>query len=338
MTLGALFTFSALLSPLPAMAQDTSAQEARATQTYNDAVDAGQAHRYDEACRGFSNAAVLYENAIGSLMGQSMATEEDRDYIKSYANHLQASADQAKKAAKAACYLRDNPEPDSASSSPAQGSSDLSDSNLGEQQAGVVRTIQLAQSQYQDADRKNKAGDSAGACASARLSADNFAKVSKTLKANRALAATFTQVDQLYANGDQVATDRDNVFCRTSQGSVSMQPKINTALTTQAVTGQFEGAYVCGQGKTALRLDLQAGPDGRLAGTFTFGGSNGVPAGSFAMSGRWNPNGFVLSGDHWINQPDGFSMVDLVGHLAGVGRLSGEVKAQGCNSFDVTRR
>lgn len=108
--LGALFTFSALLSPLPALAQDTSTLEARATQTFNDAVDAGQAHRYDEACRGFNNAAVLYENAIGSLMGQSMATEEDRDYVKRYANMLQGRADEAKKAAKAACYLRDHPE------------------------------------------------------------------------------------------------------------------------------------------------------------------------------------------------------------------------------------
>ncbi len=107
---GALFTFSALLGPMPALAQDTSTQEARATETYNDAVDAVQAHRYDAACRGFNNAAVMYENAIGSLMGQSMATEEARDYIKRYADMLQASADQAKKAAKAACYLRDNPE------------------------------------------------------------------------------------------------------------------------------------------------------------------------------------------------------------------------------------
>jgi hypothetical protein len=108
--LGALLTFSALLGPVAAMAQDTSTQEARATETYNDAVDAAQAHRYDAACRGFNNAAVMYENAINSLYGQSMATEEDRDYIKSYANNLQASADQAKKAAKAACYLRDHPE------------------------------------------------------------------------------------------------------------------------------------------------------------------------------------------------------------------------------------
>jgi len=108
--LGALFTFSALLGPVAAVAQDTSTQEARATETYNDAVDAAQAHRYDAACRGFNNAAVMYENAIGSLMGQSMATEEDRDYIKRYADMLQGRADEAKKAAKAACYLRDHPE------------------------------------------------------------------------------------------------------------------------------------------------------------------------------------------------------------------------------------
>ena len=107
---GALITIAVLLSAVPAAAQDTSTQEARATETYNDAVDAVQAHRYDAACRGFNNAAIMYENAIGSLMGQSMATEEDRDYIKRYADMLQGRADAAKKAAKAACYLRDNPE------------------------------------------------------------------------------------------------------------------------------------------------------------------------------------------------------------------------------------
>ena len=107
---GALGIIAVLLSAVPAAAQVTSTQEARATETYNAAVDAAQEHRYDAACRGFGNAAVMYENAIGSLMGQSMATEEDRDYIKRYANMLQGRADEAKKAAKAACYLRDHPE------------------------------------------------------------------------------------------------------------------------------------------------------------------------------------------------------------------------------------
>lgn len=101
---------AALLNAVPAAAQDTSTQEARATETFNAAVDAAQAHRYDAACRGFNNAAVMYENAIGSLMGQSMATEEERDYVKRYADMLQSRADDAKKAAKAACYLRDHPE------------------------------------------------------------------------------------------------------------------------------------------------------------------------------------------------------------------------------------
>ena len=86
-----------LLSSAPAAAQDTDTLAARATEAYNDAVDAGKSGRYDSACRGFGNAAILYENAINSLFSHSMATEEDRDTIKQYANQLQANADDSKK-------------------------------------------------------------------------------------------------------------------------------------------------------------------------------------------------------------------------------------------------
>lgn len=200
-----------LLGATPAAAQDTSTQEARATQTFNDAVDAGKAGRNDAACRGFGNAAVMYENTIGSLMAQSMATEEDREYIKRYANNLQASADQAKKAAKAACYLRDNPAPAPVSPSPAPAQSY---GDVDSQMEALQRVAQRAKGEYQEADRLYDSGDRPGACASARASAASFAQIAAAMRANSALEGAFANADQIYANAAQVAKDRDGYFCR----------------------------------------------------------------------------------------------------------------------------
>lgn len=207
--LGVLFAAVVVLCAMPAAAQDTDRLTAHATEVFNDAVDAGKGARYESACRGFGNAAVLYENAINSLFSQSMATVEDRDYIKRYADQLQANANDAKKAAKAACYLRDNPAPPGEDSSSAQSYNDLDS-----QKKALQSSATQAKSQYQEADRLYDAGDHAGACASARRSADTFAKVTEAMKANRGLESAFANPDQLYANAEQVAKDRDSYFCK----------------------------------------------------------------------------------------------------------------------------
>lgn len=197
-----------LLSSAPAAAQDTDTLAARATEAYNDAVDAGKSGRYDSACRGFGNAAILYENAINSLFSHSMATEEDRDTIKQYANQLQANADDSKKAAKAACYLRDNPAPASESVSAAPSYDDLDS-----QKKDLQQTADLAMRQYAEASRLYQADDFAGACASARLSAASFGRVVDAMKANRSLESAFANAQQIYGNAQQAAIDRDEFYC-----------------------------------------------------------------------------------------------------------------------------
>ncbi len=214
---GALLFVAALLSPVAAMAQDTSTQEARATETYNDAVDAGQAGHDDAACRGFGNAAVMYENAIGSLMGQSMATEEDRDYIKRYADMLQGRADQAKKAAKAACYLRDNPEQPSSSSSYSSGTSAstwTADDDRANEFAAIQDPANRAAAAYKEADRLYDAKDFAGACASARNSAAIYTYVVTQLRIKPELRGAFDNPDQILANAATAEKDRDGYFCK----------------------------------------------------------------------------------------------------------------------------
>jgi hypothetical protein len=60
------------------------------------------------------------------------------------------------------------------------------------------------------------------------------------------------------------------------------------------------------------------------------------------MSGSFDPQSLAvrLKGDRWIEQPDGYVMVDLVGAMSKSGSLSGSVSGPGCSTFylDGTRR
>jgi hypothetical protein len=125
---------------------------------------------------------------------------------------------------------------------------------------------------------------------------------------------------------------------QSGQNQVTAPPRSARPIAARDLTGRFVGSYSCSQGRTTMRLDLMVDPQGRLRGTFAFGGSDGVPAGSFSMLGVWSSLGFSLSGDRWINRPEGYSMVNLNGYLVDAGRLGGEVLAQGCSSFDVRRQ
>ena len=204
-----LVAVAALPNPAPAFAQDTDTLSARAAQSYNDALDAGKDGKYATACRGFNNAAALFSNAMNSLYSHSMATDEDRDYVKQYANVLQDRMDSAKQAANAACGLDDGPPPSSGGST----SLNNADNDVGTAE-DLQQTVTLAKQQYQEADRLYDAHDFAGACTSARLSAASFGKVANALRSNRGLESAFANPDQIYANAAQAAADRDRYFCK----------------------------------------------------------------------------------------------------------------------------
>jgi hypothetical protein len=117
------------------------------------------------------------------------------------------------------------------------------------------------------------------------------------------------------------------------------RPRSPRPMTASDVNGRFEGSYVCSvEGETRLRLDLQAKQNGRLTGTFTFGGNNNSPIGSYTMRGLWSPESFFLAADEWIERPDGFVMANMTGYLAQGGGLAGEVQYQGCTGFNVIRK
>ena len=116
------------------------------------------------------------------------------------------------------------------------------------------------------------------------------------------------------------------------------------ASTTSPLTGTWTGSYFCAQGKTGLRLAVQATPDGTLTATFNFYAvpdNPGVPSGSFTMTGTYSDAGVDLTHDHWISQPPGYLMVDLSAGppTQGGTALSGNVSgpAPDCTTFTVTK-
>lgn len=103
---------------------------------------------------------------------------------------------------------------------------------------------------------------------------------------------------------------------------------------------RFAGHYVCAQGRTELTLVIEDLDGTEVSAIFEFdypgGPGNHMPAsGSFRMHGSVDPrSGAVhLDGVRWIEQPDGYAMVGLVGTVSKTGSISGTVKGAGCSNF-----
>ncbi|ESQ91956.1 hypothetical protein ABAC460_03395 [Asticcacaulis sp. AC460] len=75
----------------------------QAVNAYNEGIDAEENGRYADACSRYRYAADRFESAIYSLVGQPMQTEEQREGVKAYAEHLQENVDSAKANAREVC-------------------------------------------------------------------------------------------------------------------------------------------------------------------------------------------------------------------------------------------
>ena len=103
---------------------------------------------------------------------------------------------------------------------------------------------------------------------------------------------------------------------------------------------RFSGHYVCAQGRTELTLVIEDLVGTDVSAIFEFdypggGGSHAPASGSFRMHGSIDPGSGAmhLDGDRWIEQPDGYAMVSLLGTVSKTGSISGTVKGPGCSSF-----
>ena len=224
---------ASLLGAPAAKAQDTGALRNRATAVYNKAVDDYEAGDYALACEGFDNAATLYQDASTSLHGHSLATEADRNYVKSLSDSLQSEVNDAKRQVTSACARRNDPaplRPVTSSPPPASSNPSYSSKSTGTYTNyyppefdihGSVDNLQIkldkghglmvqASTQYQ-------AKDFSGACASSRVAANAYAEA--RIDARAIVDGRYVQPDtidlaKIDANAAQSAADAAEFYCK----------------------------------------------------------------------------------------------------------------------------
>ncbi|GGD33135.1 hypothetical protein [Aureimonas glaciei] len=109
------------------------------------------------------------------------------------------------------------------------------------------------------------------------------------------------------------------------------------------LTGTWQGAYDCAQGRTGLVLTFAPDPRGGYVGTFAFhavADNPGVAAGAFAVTALFDraEGSFHVDPGLWLTRPPGFVTVPLVGEIAEDGQaFAGEVLTTGCGKFLVRR-
>ncbi|HEX2316033.1 MAG TPA: protein kinase [Thermomonospora sp.] len=118
----------------------------------------------------------------------------------------------------------------------------------------------------------------------------------------------------------------------------------NQGAPATAVVGEWKGTYTCTQGLTNISLNITESANGGLEATFRFSphpSNPSVPSGAFAMKGTFNGGVLDLNGDHWIQQPPGYLMVDLKANVSEPRPMviNGEVDSTGsdCSTFSIRR-
>ena len=103
----------------------------------------------------------------------------------------------------------------------------------------------------------------------------------------------------------------------------------------------LRGHYWCAQGRTELTLVIEDIDGNDVSAIFEFdypgGGttSTSPASGSYRMRGAFDMHTHALRLDphRWVEQPDGYVMVGLVGTVSKSGSISGTVKGPGCTTF-----
>lgn len=130
----------------------------------------------------------------------------------------------------------------------------------------------------------------------------------------------------------------------TLAGCVETLPQAMSTIagpTAAQLQGDWTGRYVCGQGQTAVRLQLQATGGNALTGRFDFGniaGRTNAANGSFTVNGSTQLGRLDLAPGRWLVQPRGYQMISVqANYFANPERLVGTVTSPGCSTFEVVR-
>jgi hypothetical protein len=114
------------------------------------------------------------------------------------------------------------------------------------------------------------------------------------------------------------------------------------ALSAAELSGTWTGTYFCASAGT-LHADvtMAAAPDGTLSGLLAFSGTptNPQPSGSFTVTGTYSPAGVTLAQGHWVSQPRGWVMVNLIANAPAASgtKLTGIVAYPLCTTFTLSK-
>lgn len=127
-------------------------------------------------------------------------------------------------------------------------------------------------------------------------------------------------------------------------GAVPLQALAQTASKSGALSGKWQGTYVCGQGTTGLTFELRPieGAEASLySAVFEFFplGRPMSRLGAFRGAVTVNAAGteFEMRPESWIYQPSGFSMVGMRGRISASWTLEGQIVGVGCQTFSLGR-
>jgi hypothetical protein len=110
-----------------------------------------------------------------------------------------------------------------------------------------------------------------------------------------------------------------------------------------AMSGDWEGTYVCSQGLTGLDLRVEASASGKLtafADFYPVPSNPDVPSGSVLWTGSYNAKGVTFTPVKWLVEPPGYEMVGLSGATPGskgVNTFRGSISNSACGTFLLHR-
>jgi len=101
--------------------------------------------------------------------------------------------------------------------------------------------------------------------------------------------------------------------------------------TRPALTGNWQGSYICGQGVTGLTLTINKQSGATFSGTFHFfplAKNANAKEGCFEVTGHFvSANRVFVGGSTWISRPENYVTVDLDGQVGPDGHtIKGKVK------------
>jgi hypothetical protein len=118
---------------------------------------------------------------------------------------------------------------------------------------------------------------------------------------------------------------------------------VSPALAESPYDGIWQGDYVCAQGKTLLRLTIRPEKDGTSIAYFHFFPPPDKPEdgrGCFSMrlGAARERAALALRQERWLDNPNGYVMVDLVGQVdLAADTFRGVVEGPFCSTFSLTR-